>query len=678
MRKERSPASRHRNIEQYYLRRGKSFFKKKAYKKAARAFGNVLTLNPGNGEASFELGKLAFTAGDITDAIRALQKALSSGFAGKHVLLLLAKACLRRHDYERSLEAYLRAIKKGAETAELNADLGLIYKKTGKLELAAVHYKKAVLLEPENAYLREELGRFALYEKKDYDLALGELTKALRLKMKPETCRDLGRVHFHKGNYRDSLVWFRKFLNRKPTDGEGHAELGRVYENMSEYRKAASEYKKASSRGYDIIKVTNPLNWISANLALDSRNIQPGLDKKKRNKYLLEIRNIERERRTLPNCLKLGELYRALGEYPSAIKEFGRAREINKKPNDPFLQNRILNELEICQKKTFLRSRPQKLQISLTSRCKLSCKMCEAWKKPWDLSQHTVSEIMGLFPYLSDVVWSPSAGEVFLSGFFPELFKAACSYPDIHQQIITNGQFLNEEWTDRLTRKNVLITFSIDGVTRRTYEDIRRGADFQKLIKNAERFNKKKKLRNKAVSPCDRIHSSMNFVVMKSNYRELEYVTDFALKLGFDSLYLTAVEGCRDEDIFNGRDDTQIRHINFMISGLREKARKSGLTLHSWLPSSPVAEICGIEETETQKRRSPVQLNPCYLPWRSLSIGPQKNVKPDCSCKHDIGNAEKSSLMDLWNSGMMQSCRKDLLEGRFDRCNYKCVLGINS
>ncbi|MBU2504497.1 MAG: hypothetical protein KKB89_01730 [Candidatus Omnitrophica bacterium] len=40
---------------------------------------------------------------------------------------------------------------------------------------------------------------------------------------------------------------------------------------------------------------------------------------------------------------------------------------------DTFLKNRVLNEIEISQRKVVLESKPQGLNIMLSSKCNISC-----------------------------------------------------------------------------------------------------------------------------------------------------------------------------------------------------------------------------------------------------------------------------------------------------------------
>ena len=86
-----------------------------------------------------------------------------------------------------------------------------------------------------------------------------------------------------------------------------------------------------------------------------------------------------------------------------------------------FLENRKLNQLEIEQKKTILRSKVTSMVVTLTTRCNLSCIMCEEIKIPWDIPERTIKEIIALFPYLEQIIWQ--GGEVLILDNFKDFME---------------------------------------------------------------------------------------------------------------------------------------------------------------------------------------------------------------------------------------------------------------
>ena len=149
-----------------------------------------------------------------------------------------------------------------------------------------------------------------------------------------------------------------------------------------------------------------------------------------------------------------------------------------------YAENIRLNEKEIEQGRIVLESLPHRLMVLLTTRCNLGCIMCDRVKAtqhftvPFDV----LKKIYVLLPYVSWLNWQ--GGEVFLVGHFKEVFQKVSEYRHICQNILTNGLLIDEEWARILNDSNTAVTYSVDGVTKGTYEKIRKGAKFDDLIKS--------------------------------------------------------------------------------------------------------------------------------------------------------------------------------------------------
>jgi len=87
---------------------------------------------------------------------------------------------------------------------------------------------------------------------------------------------------------------------------------------------------------------------------------------------------------------------------------------------DAFNANKILNEKEIQQEKTILESFARHLIVTLSSRCNLSCIMCEVRRTRMGYSPKVIQETFELLPYSESVIWQ--GGEPFLLEYFAGLF----------------------------------------------------------------------------------------------------------------------------------------------------------------------------------------------------------------------------------------------------------------
>ncbi len=359
-----------------------------------------------------------------------------------------------------------------------------------------------------------------------------------------------------------------------------------------------------------------------------------------------------------------------------SVEKFIKAVKINSYRNELFFKNKILNENEISQKKIILKSKPRGMIVNLTTKCNLKCRMCRVQKFSWEIPRETVSEITEYFPYLEYLSWL--GGEVFLSDYFEELFEKAASYPNIRQDITTNGLFIDERWAERLVKANVNLIFSIDGVTKETYEYIRREAKFEDLLKSIDMVNKyKKRYHNISIN---NIFTIINFVVMKSNYREMEQVVDFAKKNKFDAIaFLPILAETSSENIFYYNDPEALGYIKKIMPIILSKVQNYGINLKNHLPLN---ENDDKGEQKSYKNDfgflNTIRTNIlCHWPWQSLYINSNGTLMPQCFCKREIGNVGSNSLEEVWNNNRMQLYRRKLLNNDYvNFCNPECISGM--
>lgn len=333
---------------------------------------------------------------------------------------------------------------------------------------------------------------------------------------------------------------------------------------------------------------------------------------------------------------------------------------------DTFNTNKILNEKEIQQEKTILESFARHLIVTLSSRCNLSCIMCEVRRTQWDIPQKVIQETFELFPYSESVIWQ--GGEPFLLDYFAGLFDAACKFPNLKQIIVTNGLLLTEDWAEKLVNNNVELIFSIDGVTREVFERIRVGAKFADVIKGIELINK---ARNKSL--FKNMSLRLHVVIMRSNYHQLEAFLDFAKEHKFDALHLISIWGNHDseENVFYRQDKEVLNYINSIRDKIAEKAKRYNILL---LNSLPVNKHHNDEKTTDIERDNHNLF--CQLPWQQLNIDPGGGVRPGCLCLKNIGNILESNLKDLWNNEQIQMYRRKIINRDYESwCNPACLSG---
>ena len=449
---------------------------------------------------------------------------------------------------------------------------------------------------------------------------------------------------------------FNKLLKLSDNKEEIYLELADIYMLKGEYEKSVEYFEKVAE--------------------------------KKKDKYIF---------------LKLVELYSLLKQ--EVKSNYAGQRALRSVPQNKFSQDLVLNEIEILQKKIVLKSKMKRLWVTVTSRCNIRCKTCGLWKTQWDLPYKTAKEVMENYPYMERLVWL--GGEVFLYKHFEEMFDEACKWNNLKQQIITNGFVLNEKWMNKIIKaENTELTFSVDGVTKEVYEEIRQGSNFERVISNIRYiFNLKKSLGIKK-------DIRMNSVIMKTNYKQIYDLLELAHNEGFNQLSLMALhfDSAPNENIFYGdtRDQEALNYVYKAIPVLKERAKQYGVDLDILLPCSDESfeeVVAKQENTETKQEQGteekkvevkekinkepkvetkieepkdvivPINRVCCKMPWNYMMICDNGNVLLTGSCVKRIGNIYENSINEIWNSSVAQEYRKLMIEKKFpeDMCRTECT-----
>jgi len=354
--------------------------------------------------------------------------------------------------------------------------------------------------------------------------------------------------------------------------------------------------------------------------------------------------------------------------------------ETNKK-----LKNILLNEYEIAQGITFLKSYPRHIQLVMTLQCNLNCIMCNDKHENIFISDRELNDLIEIMPYMQKLTLR--GGEVFydkrIGKILDETYKN-----NVKLTIITNGLLLDDNIIDKLMRIDGGIVISIDSPFKSTYESIRRGANFDILKENLKKINIARK-HNKS-----KLYFTMNMVIMRKNYEQIEPALYFAKEYGFNSVVLAPVEGMvegENENFF----ENQIDHLLLKkIEGKREYfaniANKLQIKLENKIPSyiQNNTENIKIRREETiaisnicEKDRY-ISKNTelfCYAPFRQMFKGIDY-CNPLCCCniretdlkQSDTGN----SILDCWNSDNMLFYREQILKHNCKNCANVCINAV--
>ena len=314
--------------------------------------------------------------------------------------------------------------------------------------------------------------------------------------------------------------------------------------------------------------------------------------------------------------------------------------------------NLRLNRREIKQKKTVLESKPVTLDVTLTSECNLRCRMCCVRKKSWEVSRKTLDEVRELFPYISCTTWQ--GGEAFLyPGFRRLLDEIHENHNHIVQTIYTNALLIDRNWMEEIIKGPKTLFLSIDSVVPDLYERIRVGASFKTLLENLDLINKYRS------GAHHEIKLYINSVIMRSNFREMSGIIDFAAEHGVSKVEFSPVEGdLKEENIFRYPDRESSDFIARMRPELEAMAAEKGVEVFNRLPYEGM--LC-----DKDLRENTGEGLFCTLPWTFLFILAGGLVIPHGSCKKPVGDVNRQGILEIWNGAPMQEYRRRLAEGNF-------------
>jgi MoaA/NifB/PqqE/SkfB family radical SAM enzyme len=225
-----------------------------------------------------------------------------------------------------------------------------------------------------------------------------------------------------------------------------------------------------------------------------------------------------------------------------------------------------------------VKSWPQYLTIMNTYKCDLECPMC--FKQLDDVFNMSLPDMEWLifekvaheaFPHLRTINLSVSGEPLVSKNIFKEM-ELMRRYR-VKTDITTNGMPLARRGLlEALLPVCHALTVSFDGATKTTFEYVRRGANFDMVVKNLRLFDE---MRQK-LAPEERPPFRMNHIYQYSNAKELVMLVELAHSLGVDFLNVEHVYVHREHQ----ESTTMLNHrrlANEMMDRARERAEQLGL-----------------------------------------------------------------------------------------------------
>ncbi len=283
---------------------------------------------------------------------------------------------------------------------------------------------------------------------------------------------------------------------------------------------------------------------------------------------------------------------------------------------------------------------PQRMILELSRVCRANCPFCALTYQEPALGVMNKQTFGYVRPFLDQVE------EVTLFGFgeslenpdFEFIFREIAAFNRLRTYLLTNGQLL-DQFADLLVEKRLdYLAVSIDGARKETYESLRPGLSFDRIIENVLRIQKRKRL-DKSEVPQLRF----TFVGMKRNLHEFTDLIRLAGDLGVAEvkfIFLVA----HDEHFLQESLFPHPEMYQRVWSEAQEVAEEKGIRL-----LLPTLQASG---SETPFHRE------CLAAWDDFFVGADGTVRPCMISDQTLGNVRKNTVPEIFNGKAFQDFRK--------------------
>ncbi len=298
---------------------------------------------------------------------------------------------------------------------------------------------------------------------------------------------------------------------------------------------------------------------------------------------------------------------------------------------------------ELAQKRAYAGTFPLSLEVEATYYCNLSCPFCprvaglgerEDKHMPSDTWRRIIEEAKA--NGLPAILMDHEAESLMNKNFFSMLADAR-NAGVIDIWLHSNGNILTPRISEKLIDGGITkMNFSIDAVTPQTYEKVRVGGDYSRVIRNIDRFLAVKQEKN-----ARHLRVRVSFVITKDNEHEKKDFFDFWKKK--PGVNMITFQKCEDFSVFERPDGEE--HLS-------------------------------VEELDA--KYADAEPFHCSMPWEMPVIDVEGNVLP-CGApvrRHNadfvLGNLNRGdTIRSCWNGDKMKALRALHDSGKWHR-NSMC------
>ena len=196
------------------------------------------------------------------------------------------------------------------------------------------------------------------------------------------------------------------------------------------------------------------------------------------------------------------------------------------------------------------------LRLAIDDSCNLRCPSCRKGLifhkegSAYDLGMRLadrINEWLYDYPHPLQVLFG-SDGDPFASHVYRHFMEQTPERDNIKYSVLTNGLMFKEFHTrvPYVMENMQELGVSIDGASRETYEKLRLGGRWDKILQGLECMAEQKKKHG--------FRFILHFVVQRDNYHEMEAIIDLGEQYGADRVWLNKIEDWGTMDDFRSQD----------------------------------------------------------------------------------------------------------------------------
>ena len=307
--------------------------------------------------------------------------------------------------------------------------------------------------------------------------------------------------------------------------------------------------------------------------------------------------------------------------------------------------------LELSSPRREVMPLPVSALIETTTVCNFRCVICareklSAERKNMYLTGEKFTKLLDAIPTLKRISFL-GFGEPFLTPSLQDLLDIGRKRK-IRMTTVTNGSLLHMDSVLKIALQFDELIVSFDGIDKKTFESIRVGANFDKIIEGMKKFDELRRKQSKR--PIFRLH----FAASHLNYNEIPKLKEIAMDVGVDSLAISEMTNWYIPSEPEYAAAAEFNKKTIAISKeIKEKAQELTMSLKPF--GKPVVYV-------GQEKIKPV----CRWMFNNIFISADGYVTPCCKRLNpevfNFGNIYKENFAEIWNGKACRDFRRTMIE----------------